>query len=33
MKKAKKVLKFKPEYNFNELVKDMIKYELNAFRT
>jgi len=32
MKKAKKVLKFKPEYNFNELVKDMIKYELNSLK-
>ena len=32
MKKAKKILKFKPKYNFDKLVKDMIAYELKILR-
>ena len=27
--KAKKILKWKPKYNINSLIKDMVSYELN----
>ena len=32
-KKAKKILKFKPQYNFDALVRDMIDYELKILKS